>query len=150
MCEDVVFDTCAFRLLLNEEYVEGIIDSCDNIYVTKHSWKKEQGGVKELRGLHIDYTIVRKLQPTSKLRRVPVLQIKIPQNIKRELERCGADDGDLKVATLAFDRREKSRQNVRLVSKDHCFHDTGRLFENHGITIRNLENEKKALIQVDN
>ena len=140
---DIVLNTNALTLLLDEEFIERILAKSDHVFVTKCVWRKELKGIYT-RALHLFYTAMKKLGKRFHLSLTNIRNNILPNNLKRSLMECGADDCDLEIARLTYDRRRKSGQRVHLISKDSCFHNSRPLLEHDEINIKNLEEFKSS------
>jgi hypothetical protein len=132
---DIVLNTNAFRLFFDSEILEKIIANRDHIYVATCSWEKEGKGVYASLFQTL-YTSARKLRDRFHVRNVR--EIVLPDNLKDELQNDGASNCDIQIASLAYDRRERSGQNVWLLSSDSHLQRPRVLFERHGIRVEHL------------
>jgi hypothetical protein len=124
-------------------FVKNVCDNCDNVYVP-------QNIDNELRGatlLHLMREFLRELGMEKKFHRVNVEVKLLPNYIERRLRDCGADLFDLKVAELAYRRREIG-QSVCLVSEDTCLQGIRQIFEHHGINVRTLKEFKEEYLGI--
>ncbi|MCZ7402626.1 MAG: hypothetical protein O8C61_10430 [Candidatus Methanoperedens sp.] len=138
---DLVLDTNALRLLLQNIYVDRILASKDEIFVCK-KWRKESGGIKELQlGFNIFSESLKKLMKKNKFHEKSAGGTALPQSLKKALEEHGADEVDLDVASIAYNR-SISGQVIFLVSDDHPFERAQPLFEKYNI---NFERRKVEL-----
>jgi rRNA-processing protein FCF1 len=133
---DIILDTNAFRIFIDEkadEFIKRVVERCDIIYVPS-------GIDKELKTLfpHLFRKALRELGK-RKMKEENLEVERLPDLLKRALEECNASPFDMKVAELAYRRRELG-QAVYLVSNDRCFHLTRSLFEEEvGVNIRRLD-----------
>jgi sucrose-6-phosphate hydrolase SacC (GH32 family) len=138
---DIILDTNALRLLLDNEYVEKIIKKCDHIFTSKQ-WRNADEYIKELQiGRTILQSNIRKLYDNNKIHETSG-KINLPENIQRELNKKNASNGDFEISQIAYTRRI-SGQNIFLVSKDHHILDLKEVFISNGIVIETLEQELK-------
>jgi len=105
-----------------DEFIKMVVECCDIIYVSRDF-------EKELRTLfpHLLHEPLRQLG-RRKMKEVDLEVERLPKPFKRELEKCNASPFDMKVAELAYRRRELG-QAVYLVSNYRCFYLTRLLFE---------------------
>jgi len=138
-------DTNAFRIFIDEkadEFIKMVVERCDIIYIP-------HGLDKELKTffLNLLFEPLRKLRKgkMNKFHEINVEVERLSNPLKRGLKECNASPFDMKVAELAYRRRELG-QAVYLVSNDRCFHLTRLLFEEVGVNIRELEEFKSEYL----
>jgi hypothetical protein len=124
-------------------FVKNVCDNCDNVYVPQDIDNELRGAIL----LHLMREFLRELGREKKFHRVNVEVKLLPNYIKRRLRECGADHFNLKVAELAYRRREIG-QSVYLVSKDRCLQGIRQIFEHHGINVRTLEEFEKEYLGI--
>lgn len=138
--KDVVLDTNALRLLLQIIYVDKILASKDEIFVSI-KWRREFGGVRELHlGFNIFSESLKKLTKKKKFHEKSGGGTALPTSLKKALEDNGADDVDLDVACIAYNR-SVSGQVIFLVSNDYHFERAQPLFERYNINFERREVE---------
>jgi len=136
---DIVLDMNALRLLLNKEYVDGIIEKNDHIFISK-IWKRVYRSIRELhRGPTIFFMSIKELSKRKRLHEVSG-KSNLPTVIERELKRKGASDDDFEIAKIAYDRRSVQNK-VFLVSDDRHFSQLKLVFEQDGIILETQDDE---------
>jgi len=136
---DIVLDMNALRLLLDEKYVDGVIEKGDHVFVSK-IWKRVYRSIKELSlGFTTISTHIKKLKRRKRLHEVSG-KSNLPTVIERELRRKGASGDDFEIAKIAYDRRSV-QNNVFLVSDDYHFSQLKLIFEQDGIILETQDDE---------
>jgi len=136
---DIVLDMNALRLLLNKEYVGGIIEKNDHIFISK-IWKRVHRSIRELhRGPTIFFMSIKELSKRKRPHEVSG-KSNLPTVIERELKRKGASDDDFEIAKIAYDRRSV-QNNVFLVSNDYHLSQLKSIFEQDGIILETQDDE---------
>ena len=139
---DIVLNTNAFRLLLDEKIINRIVRKRVHIFVAKCAWRKELRGVFRPQHLiNLLHSSVKKLGKSFHVKKVN--ENILPNNLKRELVRNHADNCDMEIANLAYDRCRKSGQRVYLISNDPHFQNC-LLFGRYRIDVKSLEQFKAA------
>jgi len=128
---DIVLDMNALRLLLDEKYVDGVIEKGDHVFLSK-IWKRVYRSITELRlSFTIFYTHIKKLRKTKRLHEV-LGKSNLPTVIERELKDEKANEDDFEIARIAYDRR-KTQNDIFLVSNDSHFLQLKLTFKQDGI-----------------
>jgi len=138
---DIVFNTNAFRLLFDDRIINRIVRKRDHIFVAKCSWGKELKGVfgKFSHLINLLRRSAKKLGKTFHEKNVNTNIL--PNILKRELVRRHADNCDMEIASLAYERYTRSGQRVYLISNDPHFQNRS-LFGRYGIDVKTLEQFK--------
>lgn len=141
---DIILDANALKLLLNDKYINRVIEKCEHIFISKH-WKKVYKSIRELQMAYNTFnTNIKKLE--GKLHESSG-RTDLPDIIKRGLERKNASDDDFEISQIAYDRREKSGQNVFLVSDDYHIFQLELAFRNNGIIVEKQQQELERLLK---
>lgn len=133
---DIVLDTHAFAVLCDAEFAEKVMAKGDHVFVEECAWKKEMKGVYG-HLINILYSSVKRLNSHFHVK--TTRKTTLPIRVKEEMEKCHASDCDILIANLAHDRHKRNKQQVCLVSSDHCFQNSERLLNHCGILVRALE-----------
>lgn len=136
---DIVLNTHSLTLLYDDEIINRIVSRGDYVFVAKCTWNKELKGVFPPHLISLLYHSVKKLG--NKLKVKEVRNNFLPNNLKRRLNchKC-----DVEIANLAFERYERSRQRVYLVSNDPCLQKPRPLFERYGVDVKSLDEFKSV------
>jgi len=137
---DIVLNTNAFRLFLDDGIINRIVRKRDHVFVAKCSWRKELKGVFSPPHLiNLLCSSAKKLGKTFHVKNVN--KNILPNILERELVRRHADNCDMEIASLAYERCRRSRQRVYLISNDPHFQNRS-LFGRCGIDVKTLEQFK--------
>ena len=136
---DIVLDMNALRLLLDEKYVDGVIEKGDHVFLSK-IWKRVYRSTKELSvGFTTISTHIKKHKRRKRLHEV-LGKSNLPTVSERELRRKGASDDDFEFAKIAYDRC-CVQSNVFLVSDDYHLSQLRLIFEQDGIILETQDDE---------
>jgi len=138
---DIVLNTNAFRLFLDEGIINRIVRKRVHIFVAKCAWTKELKGVFH-HPPHLINLLCRSAKKLGKTFHIKKVNKNIlPNTLKRELVRSHAGNCDMEIANLAYDRCRRSGQRVYLISNDPHFQNRS-LFGRYRIDVKTLEQFK--------
>ena len=132
---DIIFDTMVIPNFLQcrRSIISKINNKCDHIYIAKCILKELRAKHRHL--INIWKELTKKLKNKLHIINADKLLNSLPRIIKIALSECNASICDKQIASLAYNRRIKSNNQVLLVSNDYCFIVYKSLFEEYEINI---------------
>lgn len=133
---DIVLDTCALKVLLDNGTTDKMVANHDHVFVEQCTWRKELMGVHTTHLINLFHESVRKLR--NNFHEATTVRNALPPRLLKEVTRNGGDSCDVRIANLACERAERSGHSAFLVSNDHCFQNSKPMFIRQGVEIRYL------------
>jgi hypothetical protein len=130
---DIVLDTCALDVLLDDVITDRIVARRDQVFVEQCTWRKELKGVYT-HLINLFHESVKKLK--NNFHEATTVRNTLPDRLKNEIVRNGGDNCDVRIANLACERCSRTGQDVYLISNDSCFHNPKPIFNRRGVEVR--------------
>ncbi|RLI37036.1 hypothetical protein DRO60_05020 [Candidatus Bathyarchaeota archaeon] len=137
---DIVLDTNMFRLLVEEDYVRGVVELCDHIYVAACAMREAKSKLHHLINL-IDHHL-RLLNEHGKWHVVGQVDTRpFRQAWETVMRHFKGDPCDRQIVELALHRHFRGGQDTMLVSEDYHIRRLAGLMERYGITTLGYDEE---------
>jgi len=133
---DIVLNTHVLKFLLKDEFLEKILEKKVHVFAAKCAY------YKEFRAKYASFVSIleknaKKISPFFHCKDAASDKLP-PHDLKKALQKEGASTCDIQIAALACDRN-RSGNDVILVSNDPHFRNLRECIERHGVQLRSSD-----------